>query len=181
MGLEIANGDTAERARVEVSGRLLAVLPAAVEQTCGSFDRTMQRYINQSSLEHTDCDGWYARSELLETYTKLQDTVGEQILERVGRFLPELIAWQADVTTVSEALSSLDEWYDDLHRGHNDTIQCRMVDDHHARITLDTPYPALFEEGLVRGIGHQFGPGTVQGLVVDSETTSEGVTRVVVL
>lgn len=181
MDLEIADRNDTTGPTVAVSGRLVAVLPSAVEQTCGSFEYTMQQYMNQSDLEDIDYDGWYDRSELLETYTQLRDTVGEQIIERVGRFLPELIDWPADVATVSEALRSLEAWYDDLHRGHNDTIRYRRVDDHHARVTLDTPYPTLFEQGLVRGIGHQFRPGTVQGLVVDTETTSDGVTRVVVL
>lgn len=178
MSVNIADKTDPEEATVEVSGDLVAVLPSAVQKTCGSFDLMMQQYINESSLVHSDHGGWYDRLELIELYTHLREKVGAQIIERVGRFLPELINWPDCVTTVSEALLSLDEWYDSLHRGHNDLIRCQILDDFHILMTLDTPYPILFERGLIRGVGHQFQGSTVHGLVVDSEITSEGVTHI---
>lgn len=166
---------------VEVSGQLIAALPSAVEETCGSFEQAMERYMTESSLETVDYDSWYDRSELLAMCTHLRDRVGEQIIERLGRFVPALLDWPSDVTTVAAALAHLEDWYDGLHRGHDDSIEYRMVDDHHAQLTFDTPYPAPFERGLVRGIGHQFESSSVLGLVVDSETTADGLSRVVVL
>lgn len=177
----ILTEDEYGRDAVEVSGRLIGVFPEAVKQTCGSFDQTMEQYIGESSLEQIDDDSWYSRAELLEMCTHLRDTVGDQIVERVGRFIPKILDWPTDAVTVSDGLQSLDDWYDGLHRGHEDSIQFQAVETHHVQLTFDTPYPAPFEYGLVRGIGHQFQSRSVQGLVVETETTSDGWSRVVVL
>lgn len=164
----------------EVSGQLVAVLPAAVERTCGSFEQTMEQFMSVSSFEAIDPDGWYARADLLDVCSRLADTISGQMVERLGRFLPELLAWPADVRTITDGYRALDTWYDDLHRGHDDSVRFQMVDGHHAELSFDTPYPAGFEAGLARGIGHRFQSASVQGLVVDTDASGEW-SRVVVL
>lgn len=164
----------------EVSGRILAVLPDAVERTCGAFDGSMRETMARAGIENPRAREWYDQARLLDVCDRLYESVGAATVERIGRFLPELVDWPADVTTTAEALEALDGWYDGLHRRGAGSVTFERTDDGHGEVRFETPYPDAFECGLVRGIGHHFETDDLHGYVTDVDTATGGVSRFVV-
>jgi len=165
--------DTREAAGATVSGRVLAAIPAAVAEMSGSFERFTWQILAEAGTGTVSERDWYAQETLLRVLANLQDTVGEQVVERVGRFLPELLDWPGDVTTLTDGLDALEEWYRTVHRD-DATIAFTPTGPDGGALRLATPYPSGFEEGLVRGLVLRF--ATEGTHVRTTATTDDGVT-----
>ena len=169
-----ANGAT-------VSGRLLAAMPAAVMKTSGSFEEYTWEILAEAGARPIDEHDWYAQETALAVLAHLQDVVGEQVVERVGRFLPELLEWPRDVTTFTEALEAVDDWYRAVHRDDDATVTFTTTGPSTGELRLATPYPTGFENGLVRGLVLQFSTdGTYVWTTSARDTDGETVYRFVI-
>ena len=140
-----------------VSGRVIVAIPDAVARMSGSFERFTRQLLADAGLQNVRADDWYPQETLLALLEHLQETVGDQIVERLGRFLPELLPWPGTVTSLSDALDAVDDWYGTWNRSDTDAVSVSKLDDSQRSLSLDTPYPCRFERGLVRGLVHRFG------------------------
>jgi hypothetical protein len=155
-----------------VSGRLVTVLPEAVNRTCGSFDRPTRRLLCECGIDGLVADRWYSRSAVLAMCDNLESAAGSGIVERIGRFVPELVGWPAHVETIEDGFAAIEKWYDDLHRGHDDTVRFESTGRTAGTVTLDTPYPPAFEAGLVRGLCLKIQTDSMQVYVHPEENAS---------
>jgi len=157
-----------------VSGRVLASIPAAVTRMSGSFEAYTWQLLDDADAGPISEDDWYAQETAVAMLARLQETVGPQVVERVGRFLPALLDWPHDVRTFTEALATVDDWYRTVHRDHA-AVVAPSTGSASVELRLATPYPTAFEDGLVRGLVLEF---VTDGTSVwtTSTTDSEGVT-----
>ena len=156
-----------------VSGRVLAAIPTAVAEMSGSFERFTWQILEEAGAGPVNEHDWYAQETVLAVFAHLEATAGEQVVERVGRFLPELVDWPADATGVTEALETMDDWYRAVHRD-DATITFTPTGSSGGELRLATPYPSDFEAGLVRGVVFRFAADGTQ--VRTTATRDDGVT-----
>ena len=140
-----------------VSGRVFLAIPDAVAKKSGSFEGFTWRLLRAVGLADVQAEDWYPRETLCTLLDHLEDAVGPQIVERVGRFLPEMLSWPEPVTDLAGALQTLEDWFRTWTRGDGDTVQVTITDDSQGELSLAMPYPVQFTTGLVRGLVHQFG------------------------
>ncbi len=162
-----------------VSGRVLAAIPAAVNEMSGSFERFTWRILEEAGTGPVSEQDWYAQETVLAVLAALRDTAGEQVVERVGRFLPELLDWPRDVTTVTEAFEAVGDWYRTVHRG-DATVTFTPTGTAGGELRLATPYPPEFEAGLVRGLVHRFATDGTQVRTAATEGDGETVYEVTI-
>lgn len=151
-------GVAAEATAATVSGRVLAAIPAAVVEMSGSFEQFTWRLLEDAGTGTVNERDWYAQETVLEVFETLRATVGDQVVERVGRFLPELLDWPADVTTLIGAFEAVDDFYQTVHRD-NATVTFTQTGPASGELRLATPYPSGFEVGLARGLIQRFADG----------------------
>lgn len=159
-----------------VSGRLLVAIPEAVTAMSGSFEQFTREIMADADTGPIRADDWYDQETALAVIGSLEERGGGQVVERVGRFLPELLPWDTDVPTFTAALEGFGDWYRTWHRSGPETFTVRSTGEMEVELTLATPYPDEFERGLVRGLVHQFPTGgtniwtTVDGAAADGQT-----------
>ena len=176
-----ADATAAERQPVaegtRVSGQWLLAIPEAVTIASGSFRTLTEQHMAAAGIGDIQQESWYARDELLAAFARLQETIGAQIVERVGRFLPAILDWPDGATTLRAALAAFGDWYATWHRGDTDAVAFSMVGTATGELTLATPYPDQFERGLVRGLIHEFGREGEYARLAGQETASDGAAR----
>jgi len=173
------DGVATEAATATVSGRVLAAIPATVVKMSGSFEQFTWRLLEDAGTGRVDEHDWYAQETVMEVFATLQATVGDQVVERVGRFLPELLDWPEDVTTLVGAFEAVDDWYRTVNRD-DATIAFTRTGPAGGELRLATPYPSSFEVGLARGLVQRFGDAeshvrTAATTNADGETVYEFV------
>jgi len=157
-----------------VSGRVLASIPAAVTRMSGSFETYTWQLLDDADAGPISEDDWYAQETAVDVLARLEETVGPQVVERVGRFLPELLDWPRDVTTFTEALEAVGDWYRTVHRD-DAAVVAASTGSENGELRLATPYPTAFENGLVRGLVLQFATSGTS-VWTTSTTDSDGAT-----
>jgi len=119
---------------------------------------------------------WYDTPQAVAVCDAVDERVGPNTIERVGRRLPVVVEWPAGVRTIGDALGALGDVYDDLHAGDVGTLTFEPTDASAGRLVSTTPYPTAFDEGLVHGVGREFGQGAGFVTVERAVETSAGET-----
>jgi len=60
---------------------------------------------------------WYDTARVTAVCAAVDDRVGPNTIERVGRRLPVVVEWPAGVRSIGDALAALGDVYDNLHDG----------------------------------------------------------------
>lgn len=154
-----------------VSGRLLAVLPEAVNRTCGSFDRSTRQFMSEYDITDPQPAQWFPQVTVVTMYEQLESAVGTGILERIGRFLPALVDDE-----IAE-FTGIESWYDTVHRDHEGSIRFQSTGSRRGEIVVETPYPDAFEDGLVRGLCREIQTDSMQVYVTETDPTTETESR----
>lgn len=87
----------------------------------------------------------------LDALKEIQDTVGVEIVRRVGTRIIENAHFPPSFRTVDAVLEALDEIYHLNHRGEVGHYRYRRFEGTQV-LRCETPYPRYFEWGLVEGI-----------------------------
>ena len=100
---------------------------------------------------------------------KISDDLEPHVLDRLGEQFPSIAAWPTDIDSVPDALRSIDDAYQQNHRGGDiGSYQFTQTDDRVGDILCNNPYPCPFDRGLIRGVAKRYAP--VDGFVFVEET-----------
>ena len=109
--------------------------------------------------ENLDPDGWYPQQAWLDVLREISLMQGGTTLELVGigMKIPETADWPPEVTTVDEALSSIDVAYHMNHRyGEIGYYHAERIDANTIRVTCENPFPSDFDYGIIYGVTRLF-------------------------
>lgn len=110
-------------------------------------------------IENVTADAWYSQEAWLAALEDLTVEVGSHALRSLGRHVPKTTVWPSDVTTVLDAIASIDAAYRMNHRGPElGAYTFERTDDHRGRVTTSTAYPCPFDVGIVEGVIREFSP-----------------------
>ncbi|MFC6975528.1 hypothetical protein ACFQL1_14120 [Halomicroarcula sp. GCM10025709] len=158
-----------------VSATAVECVRAAITETCGGFEQRTRLLLERNGLPEPERGEWYPLANVRALYEDLHSTTGRNIVEQIGVTFPRVTDWPGGVDGVGAALAGLDGVHRDLHRGEAGGYSFTRTGERTGRLVCDTPYPAAFERGVVRGIGKRFGVDT--GFVaIDDHTRSDGAT-----
>jgi hypothetical protein len=155
---------------VEVNGQ---IVQAVVEEAMGRFSASYREQalaaLAEESIDDPDPEEWYPQQAWLDAFERMVENLQPHILARLGEQIPEVADWPTGLTTVPEALRSIDEAYQQNHRGSDiGYYQFDHSEDQAGEVTCYNPYPCPFDRGLIRGVVQQYAP--VNSLVFIEET-----------
>lgn len=141
----------------EVSGVFLRAIPTTRAGTRSSLS-VLTDILAAEGLADPEPDAWYPMDDALTVYDRIATEIGRCTLYRIGCCLARAMAWPEQVETIDAALSNIDTVYEQHHRGCS-ACSITHTSDRPGRgtIVFETPYPTVFEAGLVRGLDDQFG------------------------
>jgi hypothetical protein len=154
--------------RIEVLGN--AVLSALGAMRIAP-DRARRIFAEQgiTQLEKT---AWYPMESVLSAYRAIQKQIGPNTMRAVGRNIPKNAEFPPGLSTVAQALGSLDTAYRMNHRGSGNIggYHFESTGARRARMTCDNPYPCPMDEGLVEAVAERFKPQDAFFIRVQHET-----------
>lgn len=157
---------------VEINGQTVL---AVVEKAMGKFseayrDRAIAALAEEGIVDPSAAD-WYSQQAWLNAFETIADDLEPHILDRLGEQLPVVAEWPTDISSVPEALRSIDEAYQRNHRGGEiGFYRFEQTDERTGEVTCHNPYPCPFDRGLIRGVAKQY--ATVDAFVFVEETGS---------
>jgi hypothetical protein len=136
------------------------------------LQRRTRNMLNEHGIEEPDPqpEGWYE----MHDFVGVLEDIKENALNKVGEATPNYIEWPTDVDDPADALTELDDVYDDQHRSAPGSYDAEVTGDATVRVTADTPYPCAFDRGLVKGSAEAFGAGRAQIETVGGECREDG-------
>ena len=142
--------------RIEVLGNSIL---SALEAMKVAPERA-QRIFAQHGITQPEKDAWYPVDSVLRAYRDILEQIGPNTMKTVGQNIPKNAEFPPGLTTVEQALKSLDAAYRMNHRGPGDIggYHYAATGTRGARITCDNPYPCAVDEGLVEALAERFKP-----------------------
>jgi hypothetical protein len=148
---------------VEVQGQAVLSVVAGVPS---AFESKAYDLLAAEGIEDPRPDAWYSQSSYLNAYRRIVDEIGENTLQRIAQSTPENAEWPSSVDGPVAALESIDDAYQQNHRGGDvGSYDVVDVDGRRATVRCRTPYPCAFDEELVEA--------TVELFSDDYPTTTE--------
>lgn len=106
-----------------------------------------------------DPDTWYPQTAWLAALRDVGATVEGHALRSLGRHIPKTTVWPPDVTTVPDAIASINDAYRMNHRGPElGAYAFERTADRRGRVSTTTSYPCPFDVGIVEGVIREFSP-----------------------
>lgn len=152
---------------VEVSGELVGSVVEGLGVFSEQYKKGGLAVLADVDIEEVDPDGWYPEPDWLAAFERIADNVRPTVLERVGEQVHRFTAWPHDIESVPDALRSVDEEHQRLHRGGDiGYYRFTYVEERCGEVSAYTPHPCAFDRGLIRGIASEHAP-------VDTSVTLE--------
>jgi len=155
---------------VEINGRTVLTI---VEEGMGRFSDSYQERALAALAEEGITDPapseWYPQQAWLNAFETIAADLQPHVLDRLGEQLPEIAAWPNDYDSVPAALHSINEAYQQNHRGGEiGHYQFEQTDAQTGEIVCYNPYPCPYDRGLIRGVAQQY--ASVDAFVFIEET-----------
>lgn len=147
-------------ADVEVHGQtILSVVDGALARFSEDYRTDARDALAENGIEDPAPDEWYPQQAWLNTFQAIADTLQPHLLDRLGEQIPDVAEWPAGISSVEEGLRSIDEAYQQNHRGGEiGSYRFEKVDANSGTVTCSNPYPCLFDRGLVRAVAQTYAP-----------------------
>jgi hypothetical protein len=144
---------------VRVNGETVRNVLDGIDELPDERERAVRAIFDANGFRDVDDDAWYAQQAWLASLQAVAEAVGPRALQSLGRHVPKTTVWPSAVTTVPDAIASIDAAYRMNHRGPDlGEYGFIRTDDHQGRVTSTTPYPCRFDVGLVEGVVREFSP-----------------------
>lgn len=154
--------------QVEVYGRtILAVVDGIL---IGAVRREL---FESCGLDAIQPDGWYSQELCLKVYRCIQENLGSDSLNSIGRRIPYNANFPSDqMHDVPTALASIDVAYRNVHRG-GDIGHYKYVEigPDHFEIQCDNPYPNELDLGIITSLVERFRGRTQYKVSIKSPPT----------
>lgn len=155
---------------VEVNGQTVLTI---VEKAMGRFSDAYQERALQAlaaeGITDPESEEWYPQQTWLNAFETIAEELQPHVLDRLGEQLPEVAAWPNDFDTVPDGLRSIDDAYQQNHRGGDiGYYEFEQTEERTGELTCHNPYPCPFDRGLIRGVAKQY--ASVDAFVFIEET-----------
>lgn len=142
---------------VEIKGQAVLSVIAGVPDV---FEDRAREILADNGIEEIDADSWHSQEAYLDAYRQITEQVGETTLQQVARSTPDNAEWPPDVETPMDALESIDDAYHLNHRGGEiGSYDVTSTGETSAEVRCETPYPCIYDQGLVEGTVGAFNDG----------------------
>ncbi len=141
-------------AGVEVNGQtVLSVVEGSV------MKEKAFKLLEKHGIVNPEPGKWYNQQAWLNAFKEIADTIGPRTLHAIGRKIPDTAQFPPTITSVEEALASIDSAYHRNHRyGRIGHYAYADAGERAARITCDNPYPCDLDQGLIEAMAMRFMP-----------------------
>jgi hypothetical protein len=147
---------------------------AAILATLHGMGREIYAPIAEKfGLAQVEADGWYPQQSWLDLLKALDTKSGGSLdLVAVGMNIPNTADWPTGITTLEQALYSIDQAYHFNHRyGEIGHYRAERISDQQVDVICDNPYPCYFDYGIVFSTARKFKPAGVGFTVVHDKQT----------
>ncbi|OYR81332.1 hypothetical protein DJ72_11045 [Halorubrum distributum] len=155
---------------VEVNGQtVLTIVEEAMGRFSDAYRERALRALAAEGMTDPDPEEWYPQQTWLNAFETIAEELQPHVLDRLGEQVPEIAAWPNDFETVAAGLQSIDDAYQQNHRGGEiGYYEFEQTGDRSCELTCHNPYPCPFDRGLVRGVAKQY--ASVDAFVFIEET-----------
>lgn len=138
---------------VVVSGQSMLAVIEAMEL----FEKLACSILEKHGLGAIRADQWYPIQPYLDVYREIYERIGAKTMKTIGRKVPEKAFWPPEITTVEQALASIDVAYRMNHRGGEiGTYAFEKFTDHSGKMVCNNPYLCPFDFGLIEAVAQRF-------------------------
>ncbi len=149
---------------VEVNGETVL----AVVEGMGAFADFGRQILSENGIVDPSPGRWYPQQAWLDAFKAIAGKVGPATLKMIGMKIPNNAQWPPGITTVEEALASIDVAYHMNHRGGE--IGCYRFESTGPRsgtMYCRNPYPSDFDLGIILAVAGKFAPKWAVNVVLD--------------
>lgn len=162
----------------EVIGRSPMSYVAASESVSSMMGKQTSYKLANYGVEDVDPEEWYPLEAPLAMLYEMREEYGEDTMQSMGRNVPEHVEFPPELSTVEEALGSIDHAYHQNHRGGDiGSYEFHAEGTGEATMVCANPYPCEFDQGLIRGVTQKFTDNTVDVEEVGDQCRAEGGER----
>ncbi len=123
----------------------------------------------QCGIVNPQAGKWYSQQAWLNALYRIGQTVGAQPLIKIGAQMSETYPWPPDVTTIDQALASIDLVYQAHHHGEVGHYQFEKTGIRSGVMICQTPYSEEFDRGLIGAVNKRFKPEDAKAVLVRHE------------
>jgi len=119
------------------------------------------KILADNGIPQLEPQGWYPMRNALTAIKSIEEKIGPVTMRAVGRKVPEHAKFPPEITTIEQALRSLNVAYQMNHRGQQGgNIGGYRFDTagHGGRMVCDNPYPCNFDHGIIEALCERFRP-----------------------
>jgi hypothetical protein len=128
-----------------------------IVEGCGVFQNRVKALLASKGITEIDANKWYDLEVVLSVTDELAKSVGPNVLVEIGKFVPKNAQFPPEIDSFEKALLTLDVAYQMNHRNGNiGEYKVVQEDLKTFRVVCNTPYPAKFNLGLIRGLARKF-------------------------
>ncbi len=143
-------------AQIEVRGQgLIAIIDAM-----SLIQTHAQKILAAHGISPIEADKWYSMQKVMEAFKIIEERIGPSTMKAIGRKVPEYARFPPHLTTLEDALGSLDPVYRLGHRGpgHIGSYLFKILGARSAQVTADSPYTCELDEGMLETLCERFKP-----------------------
>lgn len=128
-----------------------------IVEGCGVFQRRVKTMLADKGITDIDSNKWYDLEVVLSVTNELAQSVGPNVLIEIGKYAPKNAQFPPEIDSFEKALTTLNIAYQMNHRNGNiGEYKVVQEDAKTFKISCNTPYPAKFNLGLLRGLARKF-------------------------
>jgi hypothetical protein len=119
------------------------------------------KILADNGIPQLEPQGWYPMRNALTAIKSIEEKIGPVTMRAVGRKVPEHAKFPPEITTLEQALLSLNMAYQMNHRGQQaGSIGGYRFETagHGGRMVCDNPYPCNFDHGIIEALCERFRP-----------------------
>jgi hypothetical protein len=132
-----------------------------------------RRILVKNGIPRVLPEEWYSQQRWLDVLREIAASIGEHTLYAIGKKVPESAVWPQAITSIEAGLASIDVAYHLNHRVEGEILfnaetgamkegighyQCHPDGDRRILMVCHTPYPSVFDRGIITGVARKFKP-----------------------
>lgn len=136
--------------------------------------------LKHNNITDIKCNNWYPMSSWVFAINELLEFLGPDIFYQFGKDVPYKTLWPQDICGVHNALRAIDKAYHLNHRGNNiGQYDYTILDDTAGMLSCETPYPKIFDKGLIQSTVSKYKVGETTHNMAITESDSEANTYII--
>lgn len=160
---------------IEVNGTTINSVISSVP----SLSFLVEKYFIEAGLpipSKIEMDNWYSQAKWLNVFKLITDKTGSNTLLNIGKKIPDWAIFPTDISSIEEALQSIDIAYHMNHRNAKGQVLYdngillegighyeyhKVSEEHLITMICQNPYPCDFDRGIISAMAQKFQPSAI--------------------